>query len=108
MDARLVAYGVAIGAVGLALWYAARRAGSVAAAVGQAIDPTSRDNLAYRGVNAIGDAVVPPLGPGRYADGSWSLGAWIFDVANGMPTTEPAAAPAYVPDASSAAPYFGA
>ncbi len=40
--------------------------------VGQAVNPTSDQNLAYRGVNAVGAAIS-----GR---DSFSLGSWIYDL----------------------------
>lgn len=76
------------------------------------INPASRDNLAYQGVNAIGDALVSDTGPGRYADGSWSLGAWAYDVTHANPLEDRSWAPLtpylYLPDPTSAAPYAGA
>ena len=46
-----------------------------------AVNPADPNNIANRGVNAIGGALVTdPQGPGKNADGSWSLGGWIFDV----------------------------
>lgn len=44
-------------------------------ATGRAIDPTSPDNLAYRGVNAVGGTLT---GQGS----NFSLGSWLFEVLN--------------------------
>jgi hypothetical protein len=47
------------------------------------LDPTSPNNVAYSTVNTWGGAVVTdPNGPGKNADGSWSLGGWAFDILN--------------------------
>lgn len=40
--------------------------------IGEAVNPVSDQNLAYRGVNAVGSAVS--------GDKSWSLGSWLYDV----------------------------
>ena len=47
--------------------------------VASAVDPTSRDNVAYQAVNAIGSALSTDGVTGRTADGKWSLGAWLYD-----------------------------
>lgn len=47
--------------------------GRAASAVGTAVNPTSDQNLAYRGVNAVGATVS--------GDPSFSLGSWAYDVA---------------------------
>ncbi|MBB1602550.1 hypothetical protein [Variovorax sp. UMC13] len=46
-------------------------AASGARTVGTALNPTSDQNLAYRGVNAVGNALT--------GDGDFSLGSWIYD-----------------------------
>ena len=98
---------VAVVAVaGLALLWAKRGAigdavSSAAAAVGDAINPASSSNLAYRGVNGIGAAAT--------GDDSFNLGAWLFETMNpatveaeniaiGKTTPAPAPAP-YMPGA---------
>lgn len=72
--------GVAVlGAVGLIMW---KLKSAVPAAVA-AVNPADPNNLANRGVNAVGGAIVTsPTGPGKNADGSWSLGGYLFDVFN--------------------------
>lgn len=55
--------------------YVARKAGQ------GAFNPASPNNVVYGGVNAIGGALVTdPEGPGKNADGSWTLGGWAYDV----------------------------
>lgn len=56
----------------------------------QSFNPASDQNLAYSGVNALGNAVVDASGPGRNADGSWTLGGWIYDVTHDDPMAMPA------------------
>lgn len=70
--------GVAVlGAIGLALW----KIKSAVPAVVEAINPADPNNLINRGVGAVGGAIVSdPTGPGKNADGSWSLGGWLYDV----------------------------
>lgn len=48
-------------------------AGRAASAVGTAVNPTSDQNLAYRGVNAVGASWS--------GDPNFSLGSWAYDVA---------------------------
>jgi hypothetical protein len=69
---------VVIGAV----VYGLKKAKDVLGAVDlSAVDPTSRDNVAYQTANQIGGSLVTaPDGNGKNADGSWSLGGWIYDV----------------------------
>jgi hypothetical protein len=59
-------------AVGLLWWLFGNKLKGAAAAVGTAINPTSDQNLAYKGVTAVGAAIS-----GR---DSWSLGSWIYDL----------------------------
>lgn len=71
-----------------ALYYAATRLQASlpsAQQVKDALDPTSDKNLAYTGVNALGNAVVDtaPTANGRNADGSWTLGGWAYDLLHG-------------------------
>lgn len=72
--------GVAVlGAIGLVMW----RIKSMAPAVVAAVNPADPNNLANQAVGAIGGALVSsPTGPGKNADGSWSLGGWMHDVIN--------------------------
>lgn len=52
-----------------------------AAAVGNAVDPTSDKNLAYKGVNAVGGALTGAK--------DFSLGGWLYDVTHPTPATPP-------------------
>lgn len=65
----------ALGSVGSAI-------GNAAGTVGGWVNPAADTNLAYRGVNAVGGALAGPTGAGANADGSWSLGGYLFDVFN--------------------------
>lgn len=49
-----------------------------------AVNPTSQDNLAYASVNGIFSAAIPTRAKdnnmdGMNADGSWTLGGWLYD-----------------------------
>ncbi|TAH10512.1 MAG: hypothetical protein EAZ11_12265 [Curvibacter sp.] len=58
-------------------------AGVAAGAVLDGINPNSGNNVIYRGANWVGSNVVTSSdGPGKNADGSWTLGGWLFDVMN--------------------------
>ena len=47
------------------------------------INPASRENVAYQTANQVGGSLISsPTGPGKNADGSWSLGGFLFDVLN--------------------------
>ncbi len=59
--------------------------GEVADSVIAGVNPVNPENIFYRGVNAFGGAVVSDTGPGRSADGSWSVGAWAYDVTHANP-----------------------
>lgn len=61
-----------------ALYVARRDAKQAAAAVAGAVDPTSRENIIYRGVNAIFDSTDD----GSDND-SFSLGSWWYGVTHG-------------------------
>lgn len=82
---------LALGWVGYKAW---SKAGAAVDAVGdfvgnlpevaqeaaQSINPTNPENIFYSSVNKVGGAVTSDTGPGRNADGSWTLGGWIYDV----------------------------
>lgn len=62
---------------------ASAAAGAAANAVGNAMDavnPSSADNLVYSSYNNFAGAILPDSGPGRNADGSWSLGGFLYDI----------------------------
>lgn len=51
--------------------------------IGDAVDPTNPNNIAASGVNKVGGIIVSdPRGPGKNADGSWTLGGWIYDISH--------------------------
>ena len=54
--------------------------GAVADEAIAAVNPADSNNLVNRAVTAVGSALVSdPAGPGKNADGSWTLGGWIYD-----------------------------
>lgn len=57
--------------------------GEVLGDVGELVNPASQQNAVNQGVTALGNAVVANDGPGRNADGSWTLGGWVYDVLHG-------------------------
>lgn len=58
--------------------------GTVADEVIVAVNPADSGNLVNRAVTAVGGSVVTdPAGPGKNADGSWTLGGWFYDVMHG-------------------------
>lgn len=59
------------GAAGVFLAWRLSR-GVVDAVKAGAVDPTSDNNLAYRGVNAVGSSIT--------GDSSFSLGSWLYDL----------------------------
>lgn len=78
---------VAVGVVYFVGKKAINAAGSAVAGVGDAlsygvqqITPWNPDNVVNRSVNKVGGALVSdPMGPGKNADGSWTLGGWVYD-----------------------------
>ena len=66
-DKQFAAVAVAI-AAGLAYLYYKR------GAIGEAVNPVSRNNLAHKGVNAVGEAVT--------GDSNWTLGGAMFELLN--------------------------
>lgn len=55
---------------------AARAAVSAGDAIGEAVNPTSENNLIYKGLNAVGDTLDDASD-----NDSFSLGGWIYDIA---------------------------
>ena len=51
----------------------------------EAYNPASSNNVVYGGVNSVGGALVSDAGPGRNADGSWNLGAFLYDISHPDP-----------------------
>lgn len=72
---------VGVAAAGVLLWRGLPKVAAAASAAAQAVNPLNHDNVFAAGVNDLGGAIVTaPDGAGKNADGSWSLGGWIFDV----------------------------
>lgn len=65
--------------------------GQAAAAVGEAVNPVSDQNIFYRGVNAVGEAITGAK--------DFSLGTAIYDWLNPPARTLPDKFPAGTPDA---------
>lgn len=78
LNTKAVTYGVALIVGGALLYWVANKvidkAAGAAGAVGDAVDPTSDTNLAYRGVNRVGEVLT--------GDPSFSLGSWLYDKYN--------------------------
>ena len=76
LDSKAAMVGVGVLALGVVVYLIGRQlkgaAGAAAAAVGQAINPGSDKNLAYRAVTAVGAAASQ--------DEGWTLGGWLYDV----------------------------
>ncbi len=97
LNSKAAMIGVGVLAGGVVLYFVGKKlfsvAGDAAAAVGNAVNPVSHDNLANRAVGAVGSALS--------GDDEWTLGGWLFDVTHGgaydpnAPTTRtPTLAPA--------------
>ena len=62
---------------------AAQGGATLIRSIGDQVDPTNPDNIAAAGINKVGGVLVTdPQGPGKNADGSWTLGGWWFDITN--------------------------
>lgn len=85
-----VAVGLGMLVGGFLLYRASKAAGAAAGAVvdavgtaAQAVNPLNNDNIFASGVNAAGGAVMSQGGDtvaGMNADGSWSLGGYLYDM----------------------------
>lgn len=62
-------------------------AGEVADSVIVGVDPTNPSNWINQGASALGSAVVSDTGPGRNADGSWTVGGWLYDITHADPVS---------------------
>lgn len=74
--------------------------GEVADAVIVGTNPVNPENWINRAVTAAGTAVAGGSGPGANADGSWTVGGWLYDV------THPGWMSAAMGTASGATPVF--
>lgn len=67
--------------------YVLKRAGSAVAGVMpdlDSINPASTENVIYQTANKVGGSLASdPAGPGMNADGSWTLGGWVYDILHG-------------------------
>lgn len=84
--------GVAVALLGVAgtLYFLfGKQIKDAAAAAANAVNPTSDKNLAYRGVNAVGEVLS--------GDESFSLGSWLYDVTHPNEGKLISTTPPYVP-----------
>lgn len=65
-----------------ALYYVYKKASGALPDALNYVNPLSDQNAAYQGTNAVLDSLVSEDGPGRNADGSVTLGGWLYDVFN--------------------------
>lgn len=76
LNSKVVTYSVLLLVGATAVYLVARKlgqsAGDLAAKVGNAVNPVSDQNLAYRGVNAVGSAVTGTK--------DFSLGSYLYDI----------------------------
>jgi hypothetical protein len=69
------------GAAGDAIDGITEAASAAGGAILTGINPGNSDNLVNKTVTAIGSSIVTdPAGAGKNADGSWSVGGWLYDV----------------------------
>lgn len=72
---------ILVGGAAMLIYAIKNKASNAASALGNAVNPANPNNVAYSTVNTWGGAVVTdPAGPGKNADGSWTLGGWLYDV----------------------------
>ena len=70
-----------LGGVAMMIYTIKSQASAAAGWAANHLDPTNADNVAYHTVNALGgELVTDPNGAGKNADGSWTLGGWLYDV----------------------------
>lgn len=64
---------ITLAVVGVGLYlFAKREAAQLADDVGKAVNPVSKDNIAYSGVNAVGGVLT-----GKQ---NFDLGVWVYDI----------------------------
>ena len=113
------------GGIGLVVYLVRRASGAVSGAVDTVVagaqhvadavitgvNPTNPQNWAYSGANAVGATVVSDTGPGRNADGSWTVGGWLYDVTHPDPVygagTGSGATPVFSPTSNELISYSG-
>lgn len=95
----LIKLALIAGAVGLAVYVVRRSQAAVSGAVDQLVDqagavadavivgmnPHDPGNWVNQGVSKVGGALVSHEGPGRNGDGSWTVGAWLYDLTHADP-----------------------
>lgn len=74
---------VLLGGAAMLIYTAKSKASAAAGQLANAIDPTNPDNVAYSTINTWGGyAITDPDGPGKNADGSWTLGGFLYDISH--------------------------
>ena len=85
--------------IGLAVYLVRRTSGAAGEAIDRAraaladtadaviigTNPVDPNNYANRAVTAVGGALVSDTGPGRNADGSSTVGGWLYDITHADP-----------------------
>lgn len=72
-----------LGGAAMLIYTAKSKLSNALGVAANAVDPTNPNNVAYHTVNTWGGAAVTdPAGPGKNADGSWTLGGWLYDVSH--------------------------
>ncbi len=66
-----------LGGVAMLIYTIKSKASNALGVVANAVNPTSPDNIAYHTINT---SFGSSEGAGANADGSWSLGGWLYDV----------------------------
>lgn len=73
---------VLLGGAAFVLWQLKNKISTGSETLVGALNPVNPGNIVAGGVNAVGGAIAAPGGAGTNADGSWTLGGWLFDVFN--------------------------
>ena len=71
--------------------------GDVADGVIVGVNPYNPGNWVNQGVSAVGSTLVSDNGPGRNADGSWTVGGWLYDVTHPDPVASAGSASGSTP-----------
>ncbi len=95
----LIKLALVAGGIALAVYWVRRSTNAVSDAVGSAaaaisdtvdsvivgVNPANPSNWVNQAVTAGGGALVSATGPGRNADGSWTVGGWLYDITHPDP-----------------------
>jgi hypothetical protein len=93
MQVNVALIAVGAGVVAVVLYLSAGAAKKAAGAAANAMNPVNPNNVFATAVNSIGGVLVSdPQGNGKNADGSWTLGGWLYDVTHGGGAQSAAAA----------------